>query len=337
MPHSSSNPSPHSDEKLQMSLKRILEEFEVPGVSAKHTRELARRMVEIAVADPLEFFLAAVSLLLSEGTSPGWRHLGALLAGSPGFIVKLTDPRHFSRTQMVELCKRLMETDPLLDVRLAHQLPGYHNDGPELKPEVVVAVLDILDQISPRERLVLVLTHLTRHKDPRIASRAALLLGRRVSNPRWVECHLADPDDRLRANVVEGLWGVDSWSAREALEECLRDGNNRVVGNALVGLQRLGDPKVPESLKRMLQDKRPGFRSTAAWAMGTIGALEFEAPLKAALDDADEGVRKSVRRALEALQRSRREPVPIDRLQNAPEAPPNAEQHPISSQSVRVV
>ena len=145
------------------------------------------------------------------------------------------------------------------------------------------------------------LSRLVRHPDKRIASKAALLLGRRVRNPLWVERHMSAEDARLRANVVEALWGTDSAFARQTLHGCLGDDSNRVVGNALVGLHLLGDPSVDSTVRRMLQDRRAPFRWTAAWVMGRIGSEAFRKPLEGALADPNHQVRGAARRALRAM------------------------------------
>ena len=48
-------------------------------------------------------------------------------------------------------------------------------------------------------------------------------------------------DGRVRAGVVEGLWGVSTAAAQSHLWASLKDKNNRVVGNVLIGLHHLGE------------------------------------------------------------------------------------------------
>ncbi|MFN7999260.1 MAG: HEAT repeat domain-containing protein [Bryobacteraceae bacterium] len=230
----------------------------------------------------------------------------------PEFLEYLSDASLFTRAETLELCARLIRLESLLDVKLARQLPRYGSDDSLLDPEFVVAFLDILDRISPGGRLIPVVSHLTQHANERIRSRAALLLGRRIRNPRWVERHLNAEDARFRANVVESLWGVETVDAREILQDCLADPNNRVVANALIGLHMLGDRRAAACVTRMLRDDRAAFRRSAAWAMGKMGLPEFEDLLRATLNDPDEEVRSTVERALEVFRKPQPAESPIE-------------------------
>ncbi|HLK49007.1 MAG TPA: HEAT repeat domain-containing protein, partial [Bryobacteraceae bacterium] len=148
--------------------------------------------------------------------------------------------------------------------------------------------------------------HLTTHPDRRIASKATLLVGRRIRNQDWLSQRLDSEDGRVRASAVEGLWGVASRQAQAALCAALNDKNNRVVGNALIGLHRLGEARVNEFVKRMIEDPRPPFRWTAAWVMSKIAAEEFREYLERATKDQEPHVRRQAERALESIR-----PVPV--------------------------
>src|SRR5262249_49980113 len=112
----------------------------------------------------------------------------------PDFLSWLTDVAGLSRNDRLKVCRRLMGIDPFFDVRLMRMLPASENE------DATLCVLDTLDEISPGARLIMTLSRLMRHPDKRVASKAALLLGRRVRNQVWVERHLGAEDSRLRAN-----------------------------------------------------------------------------------------------------------------------------------------
>jgi len=245
--------------------------------------------------NPAAYFRTAIETLESLPRSVERQRLYQQVVQDPAFLTWLTDARCLGRPERGQVSRRLFEIDNYFDVRLTRMLRADEDD------EVVLSVLDVLDEISPGGRLIMTLSRLVRHPDKRIASKAALLLGRRVRNPLWVERHMSAEDARLRANVVEALWGTDSAFARETLHNCLEDGNNRVVGNALVGLHLLGDPSVDSRVRRMLKDGRAPFRWTAAWAMGRIGSDAFRQPLEEALTDPNHQVRGAARRALRAM------------------------------------
>jgi hypothetical protein len=261
----------------------------------------AQAIARLAAAHPTELCTAGLRLLSSDGDFGGQAWLCARLAECPGFLVQLVEPKRFSRDEAIGICRGLLKLDEMLDVRLSRLTPGRHPEQCLLSADAVVRALDILDGISPGGRLILLLNHLTRYPNRRIAAKATLLIGRRLRNPAWVARHLESDNPRLRANVVEGLWGAPPKAARTCLWANLKDRNNRVVGNALIGLHQLGESAVGEFAKRMIEDSRAAFRWTAAWVMGKIGSPEFVEVLGEALHDKDSHVRVAAERALTAI------------------------------------
>ena len=285
-----------------------------------HSRDIGEAVNRIAVRSPRGFGPAALSLLESTQDPGVRRKIYQQLLDCPEFLIRLMQPGAFSRTQLLEICRELMALDPTFDVRLARLTPTRCQDDSPLDEDGVVQVLDILNEISPGGRLVLLLNHLTRHPNRHIASKATLLIGKRLRNQDWLNRHLESGDERIRANAVEGLWNVTTQAARQCLWKGLKDKNNRVVGNALLGLHQLGEPTVLEFVKRMIEDPRPPFRWTAAWVMGKIGGEEFIEPLERALQDRDEQVRRSAQRALSAIRAKASQTPPVEAP--TPEAPP---------------
>ena len=279
-------------------------EAALQGILARRGRAggLCDAIRQMAEKEPEPFCSAAISLLGSETDPEARRWLYNQLVECPEFLVQLTRPDRFNRSQLLEVCRNLMTIDSLLDVRLARLTPGRQSgDRSLLEPEAVVLVLDILNEISAGGRLILLLNHLTQHEDRRIAAKATLMVGKRLRNQHWVARRMESGDERVRASVVEGLWNVPTTAARRCLWDGLNDKNNRVVGNALIGLHQLGEPAVHEFVKRMIEDPRPPFRWTAAWVMGQIGGEEFVEFLERALQDKDPQVQRSAQRALTAI------------------------------------
>lgn len=262
---------------------------------------LATALQPLAARAPDSFFAAALSLFGSTVDVRARRRLYDAVAECPQFWVELLRTGRFDRFALLDVCRFLMTIEDLLDVRLARMLPGRHTNDSQMNPETVLRVLELLDQLSPGSRLILLLNHLTMHPDRRIAAKSTLLVGRRLRNQDWVAQHLDSDDGRVRASAVEGLWGVTSPQAHASLWASLKDKNNRVVGNALIGLHRLGEPGVHEFVKRMIEDPRPPFRWTAAWVMGKIGAEEFTEYLERAVRDQEPHVQRAAERALECI------------------------------------
>ncbi len=245
-----------------------------------------------------------MSLLDDESDAGSRRKLFARMLECPEFLVELTRPDALSRPQLLKACRAFIELDKLLDVRLTRLGSGHGPSNGALGADAMLRVLDVLNEISTGPRLVLVLNQLTHHPDARIATKAVMLMARRVRNDQWVERHLDSADTRLRASIVEGLWGLQTVQARRTLWASLEDNDNRVVGNALVGLHMLGEATVGERVKAMLRDERASFRWTAAWVMGKMGNEEFVELLQGSFADPEDGVRQAARRALRAIRKA---------------------------------
>jgi len=199
--------------------------------------------------------------------------------------------------------------DPTLDFRLARLLPrgAGHTHEKVLKGVQAVRAIDILDQVSTGQKLMSVMGRLPYCGDARIASRAVLFIGRRVSRPNWIKSQLTQYDSRLRANVVESTWGATSEVAIALLEECCADQDNRVAGNALLGLHMAGSPDAGLRIMDLSSSDQPERRTTAAWVMGKTGAAEFAGRLIELSQDTDPKVRWVALRSLGEVNRAERE------------------------------
>jgi HEAT repeat protein len=114
---------------------------------------------------------------------------------------------------------------------------------------------------------------------------------------------MADPDARVRANFVEGLWnGAATDHHRRLFRRALEDSNHRVVGNALVGLHRLGEHRdVVKQVSKMARRPEAAFRATAAWVMGRSGEELYASVLRHMVRDPDLQVRRSALRSLRQI------------------------------------
>ena len=260
-------------------------------------------LAELAGQNGELFFEAAFALLEEMPDSAERTAMYGKLCDCPEFLIQLTRPDRFSRTQLLELCRNFIRFDKRLDVRLADLLPHRYENDHRLPPETVACILDILNEISAGPRLVLLLNHLTDYPDPVVAERAVVLMGRRIQNSSWSQRYLTASEDGLRASAVESMWGRKSPAARTALWGCVNDASHQVVGNAVFGLHLLGESGVDEIVTGMLDDTRPPFRSAAAQAMGKIGKEEYAELLVKATTDPDPSVRLEAKRALVNIRR----------------------------------
>ena len=124
-----------------------------------------------------------------------------------------------------------------------------------------------------------------------------------MQSPAWTKRQLERKDQRIRANAVEALWGINSSPAIHLLEQCASDSNNRVVGNALVGLHIADIDGAQQQVMALSRARKLQLRSTAAWVMGRVGAPCFKPRLTELVRDEQPQVRGAALRALIAVRR----------------------------------
>jgi HEAT repeat protein len=216
-------------------------------------------------------------------------------------LARLCDPTVTSRDEAVTVVKSLCESDPGLDTRLVRLLPG-RNARAVASSSFAIAerILDLLEAARASARVLPALAHLLGDPDPRLRSRATLLMGRRVKNTQLAEERMREPNARVRANAVESLWnrGGDVGSL---LRFAAGDPNNRVAGNALLGLYRANDPDAAERILAMAAHPDPRFRATAAWVIGQTGSAEFLPLLEHLSRDLYASVRRNAARSIRRI------------------------------------
>jgi HEAT repeat protein len=259
-------------------------------------KRLIRQFLE---EDSAAFLRAATSILKKQADSPGAQFLIALLVESSLLLQVLSDSG-VSRECAFEVARAAMAHDAMTDVTLARALVQTLSEPePSLNLEQISRIMEILEEISDGARIFPSLVRLLRHASSNVRSKAVLMIGRGSHSTQWVRHRLsADTDPRIRANAIEGLWGVDTEEARQLLQSLVHDPNNRVAGNAILGLYRLGDSSMIPEVMSLARHESAMFRATAAWVMGESGDPRFTEVLAALMRDPNSILRK---RAFSAL------------------------------------
>jgi len=251
---------------MEALLRRYLSTFTTnPTLAGQNLRQRFE-------TDPASFQKAAVSLLKDCSDSPGYRYLLTMLIQSGTVLKWLCDPTIFTRIEASAIIRQLSRVDPQVDwklIEMAIDSPG------DVHGAATLRMLDILSDASDALRIMGKLAQLSRHEDPRVRSKAILLMGRRNKNHKWVFNFLSESDARTRANAVESLWDVDTGGARAVLWEALGDADNRVVGNAVIGLYRLGDSSAIGFLQRLVRHDDAEFQATGLWAIQQTADVRF--------------------------------------------------------------
>jgi hypothetical protein len=287
---------------VEKYMTRAMEEWEANPLAMNFLRRLA-------IEAPALFFEAAMKRLRTSEASDAHRFLAILALRHEELTGYLANPANGSREASVKLFKRFLDVDPSFDVKLARKLPdrGYTNHAEAFDPARCTRALDILDSTSRGRRLLPILGHLPNSSDQKVAAKATLFVGRRVQSPSWSANLLTSSDQRIRANAVEALWGLDTQPAVRLLEKCVEDRNNRVMGNALLGLHIVSHRSIESELLALARNGSPDRRSTSAWVMGKTAQERWTEKLTALVKDEHPQVRSMALRSL--LEIRRHDPV----------------------------
>lgn len=137
--------------------------------------------------------------------------------------------------------------------------------------------LELADRLNVLEELEAEVVRAVRDADERVASKAALLVGK-LKGPgpsAALRYTLSHASDRVRANGVESFACVAK--ADEELTPFVHDEASRVRANAIRHFLRAGATSLaPEdALVEMLSDSRAGHRLSAVWAAQSAGAISL--------------------------------------------------------------
>lgn len=283
---------------VQSLADRITAEVAAFRQDPPRAREVLRGLLN---RDSSAFYRAVLPMLKEEQVGVGVGFLYALLTD----VLPLCNPALCTLEDDVAIARLVMRKDPLLDVKLAKRIANSQaREGPPLDTAVALRILEVIETVADGSRILPILIQCLRQPDPRLRSKAALLIGRTNRSAQRVKEAAWEPDARVRANCVEALWGVDTEEARAALWAASSDPHNRVQGNALLGLYRLGDAAAIGPLVKMSVHAEPLFRATAAWAMGETGDPRFRPILAQMVGEPDAIARRHVFRAISRLNKA---------------------------------
>ena len=276
------------------SFAGLLADVSAGGVGSQRVIE------ELLEDDPDQFYRGALAALRTGEESRGLRFLMGLLVTNDVFEPLLCEPS-LTVDRAAAAVRIAIQLDPMVETGLArHVAEGVTSGRYPLLAANASRLLDILARVSDGTRILPSLSRLLHSNDVGLRSKAALIMGRSNRSAVWVQSHMTDADPRLRANAIEGLWGVETEEARDLMVSSLHDSNNRVVGNALYGLYSMGEAACLGEAVRMAAHPVAVFRATAAWVMGETGDLRFRLPVAQLLRDEHPMVRS---RALWAVAR----------------------------------
>ncbi len=260
---------------MDAAIRKIIADFDA------NPMQEARALRLLFESNRFAFLAAALPVLRDESDSGGLHYIATLLHSNDLLLAPLCSPQVFTAEEAIRISRHLMEVDAQFDLRLLRN--GVNNNGSTSPEELErlfgtppgMRMLEILGEISDGARVISTMTQLMSHPDPRVRSKAALLVGRSNKNHKWVKDRLSEADPRVRANAIESLWGSDTAGSRAVFWTALGDDDDRVVGNAILALYRLGDPASIQLLLQLIAHPEISFRTTGVWAMGEAGDPRF--------------------------------------------------------------
>lgn len=240
-----------------------------------------------------EFRSAAVPLMMQrEGTAQ--RFLVSFLLQYDTLELRLADHQAFTKEEAVALAKVAQRLEPSLDVKLAMQLASKAvEDERDAR-----RILDVLEAIAQPANLLPLISNIMQHPNAKVRSKAALLMGKGNRNAAWVTQQLGESDDRVRANAVESLWGMDGEEACAAFLRASRDRNQRTAINGMLGLYLCGRVESLQLLAEASHHPSNLFRASSAWGMGRTQDPRFLPVLAKLVRDADSLVRSNALKAM---------------------------------------
>ncbi len=193
------------------------------------------------------------------------------------------------------LARKLQNAERGLDLKIAPFLQSEDSS-------VVMHALELLEVIAESKQIVPLLFSLVSSDNPKVQSKAALIIQKLDSEQAYTRRLLQHPEARVRANALQGIADRANAQGTEFLLQGLTDTDHRVRTLAAVGLSRLGDPQGFQVLLRMLRHSKPVERRSAAWGLGVCGNAAALPRLEAlARGDPDERVRELAAQACQKI------------------------------------
>jgi len=258
----------------------------------------ARRAIQDYHAiEPEKFRRNVMAILAAEQDSKAVGYLLSFLIQNDRLAVRLGDPDLCTKEEAIRIARRASRVDPTFERQIAQLLMG----GLRLEDAEVARLLAVLEAIAPPSNLVPLLAAIMHHDNPKVRSKAALMMGRGKRNCAWVMEQLTEPDGRVRANAVESVWGLDGADVLEVFSTAVQDPVPRVAINGAIGLYRARQTRSIELLAAWAEDERFEFRRSSCWGMGQTLDPRFLPLLVKRVRDSEPTVRSNALRAASTI------------------------------------
>jgi len=217
-------------------------------------------------------------------------------------VTKVCNPELYSLQDAIRYAKDTAQASPGFEIELVRFLQAKCMSVP-LPLQAVLRGLDVLGGVLEggrfdESRLITLLRPFMRSGDPQIASKCALILGRRLSSVSSLNGIIDEIDDNIRASLVESLWGRKEPEVEMVLRAAVRDSHPRVAANAVYGLYALGVDGWAAGLERLVGHVDAHFRVAGIQVLKSSGMPDALPRIKLLIRDTDADVRHAAFDAL---------------------------------------
>ncbi|MCC6265556.1 MAG: HEAT repeat domain-containing protein [Bryobacterales bacterium] len=278
--------------ELAAEIERLLQSFEADPKSARC------RLASICVGNPSLFFGIAFRKMSSlPAGSAAARSVSAMAIEDRCLLPLFEEREGLTFEEGKLLVRRFTEGKPGLENALLESYLPPAKEG--ILPDGLFLVLDLIVELDGVGRSNSLLVRFLRSPNAKIRSRVAESLLKITKSAETAASLLADPDNRVRANVIEGLWSQShSAPVQQLLREHVESPVPRIALNALIGLCRAGDAHAAPRIAELAMLPNPPMQRAAVWAMGHLALKEFMTPLRELLRSGDTYLRGNILRAL---------------------------------------
>lgn len=220
----------------------------------------ASRQLEawINLADPPDLFTYLMTTLQTDTEGQAEFLLEAHIVSRA-----LLEPEVLTDAQAGEVMAIAMAKDSLFDMKLLQRLLSQRAWPAEVPYSEIQRCLLLVEDAPEPNRITVTLLKFSRHPDVRVRSKAAKLLGRHLSSVDKIEELYQSPNERVRANLIEGIARrKDIEPFMPLVERAAQDPSNRVSTMALAILARRGH-KMSQTLLAM---RRRSKVEAISWA-----------------------------------------------------------------------